>query len=262
MQGFGNNARLLPRRQRADRRTRGCKVSATTPGCFPAVSARIAGPADARFRKQRPVASPRSARALFPELSHAVSGEVARCFRSCGVGLGILVLVVAALLGCAAISAADSASVVEARIKAAFIYNFARFIEWPPGSAQGPLRIGIQGRGDLVSPLEVVIRGKTANGRSIEMVRVSTASEAEHCEILLIERSEAGGVREIAQTLAGKPVLTVCDGDNCLRDGAMIAFRVVDDSVRFQINQEAAEHSGLKISSQLLKVALPGGKRP
>jgi hypothetical protein len=170
--------------------------------------------------------------------------------------------VVAAVFGCAATSAADNAGVVEARIKAAFIYNFARFIEWPPGSAQGPLRIGIQGSGNLISPLEEVVRGKTANGRSLETADVGTASEAEHCEILLIERSEASRVREIVQTLAGKPVLTVCDGDNCLRDGAMIAFRIVDDSVRFQINQEAAEHSGLKISSQLLKVALPAGRRP
>jgi len=170
--------------------------------------------------------------------------------------------VVAAVFGCAATSAADNAGVVEARIKAAFVYNFARFIEWPSSSAEGPLRIGIQGRGDLVSPLEEVIRGKTANGRSLEIAHVGTTSEAERCDILLIERSEAGRVREIVQALSGKPVLTVCDSDNCLRDGAMIAFRIVDDSVRFQINQEAAEHSGLKISSQLLKVALPGGKRP
>jgi hypothetical protein len=169
--------------------------------------------------------------------------------------------IIAAVFGCAATSAADDAD-VEARIKAAFIYNFARFIEWPPGSAQGPLRIGIQGHGDLVSPLEEVIRGKTANGRSLEVTHVGTAGEAGHCEILLIERSEASRVREIVQTLAGKPVLTVCDDANCLRDGAMIAFRIVDDSVRFQINEEAAEHSGLKISSQLLKVALPAGRRP
>jgi len=178
-------------------------------------------------------------------------------------GLRILVPVVAAVFGCAATSAAaDDAGVVEARIKAAFVYNFARFIDWPPGAAPGPLRIGIQGRGDLVLPLEEVIRGKKANGRSLETAHVATAGEAEHCEILLIERSEDSRVREIVQTLAGKPVLTVCDGDNCLRDGAMIGFRIVDDSVRFQINQEAIEHSGLKISSQLLKVALPAGKLP
>jgi len=178
------------------------------------------------------------------------------------VRLGILVPVAAAVFGCAATSAADNAGAVEARIKAAFIYNFARFIEWPPASAQGPLRIGVQGRGDLFAPLEEVIRTKTANGRSLEVAHAGTAREAEHCEILLIERSEASRVREIVQALAGKPVLTVCDSDNCLRDGAMIAFRIVDDSVRFQINQEAVEHSGLKISSQLLKVALPAGKHP
>jgi hypothetical protein len=173
----------------------------------------------------------------------------------------ILAPVAAAVFGCAVTCAADNAG-VEARIKAAFIYNFARFVEWPANSTNTPARIGILGRGDLDSPLEEVVRGKTASGRPIEVTHVGTASEAEHCEILLIEHSEASRVRDIVQALAAKPVLTVCDGDNCFRDGAMIAFRIVDDSVRFQINQEAAERSGLKISSQLLKVALPAGRRP
>jgi hypothetical protein len=177
-------------------------------------------------------------------------------------GLRILApAVAAAVFGCATASAGDNAA-VEAGIKAAFIYNFARFVEWPASSTNTPLRIGILGHGDLVSPLEKVIRGKTASGRSIEVIHVSTAGEAQHCEILLIERSEFSRFKEIVQTLAAKPVLTVCDGDNCFRDGAMIAFRIVDDSVRFQINQEAAERSGLKISSQLLKVALSPGRRP
>jgi hypothetical protein len=170
-------------------------------------------------------------------------------------------VVVAAIVGCAATSAADNAA-VEARIKAAFIYNFARFVEWPVHPANTPMRIGILGRGDLASPLEGVIQGKTANGRSIEVTHVSTTSEAEHYEILLIERSEISRVRDIVRALAAKPVLTVCDGDSCFRDGGMIAFRIVDDSVRFQIDQEAAEHSGLKISSQLLKVAIPAGRHP
>lgn len=147
---------------------------------------------------------------------------------------------------------------VETRVKAAFIYNFARFVEWPVRNSPGPVRIGILGRGDLGAPLEDVIRGKSANGRSIEVTYLNAVAEADRCEILLIERSETRHTREIVQVLGGKPVLTVCDGGNCLRDGAMIAFQIVEESVRFQVNQEAAEHAGLKISSQLLKVAVPG----
>lgn len=151
---------------------------------------------------------------------------------------------------------------VEARVKAAFIYNFARFVEWPPRSSPGPVRIGILGHGDLTSPLEEVVRGKSVGGRSIVISPLGSVGEAECCEIVLIERSESKHEREIAQALAGKPVLTVCDDENGARDGVMIAFQLFEESVRFQINQEAAGRAGLKISSQLLKVAIPGsGKR-
>jgi hypothetical protein len=172
-----------------------------------------------------------------------------------------LVLVLAAVLSapCAA-NAADSAD-VETRLKVAYIYNFARFVEWPARSSPGPVRIGVLGLGDLAAPLEDVIRGKSANGRPIEVAHINSVAEADCCEILLIERSEYKHVSEIVQALAGKPVLTVCDVGSCLRDGVMIAFQLVEESVRFQINQEAAERAGLKISSQLLKVAVPGPGR-
>ena len=170
----------------------------------------------------------------------------------------ILPALAAVFTGPGTASASDDPD-VEIRVKVAFIYNFARFIEWPARSGPGSVHIAILGHGDLASPLEEAIRGKTANGRSIEVSRIGGVAEADNCEILLIERSESRHVKEIVQAVAGKPVLTVCDGGNCFRDGAMIAFQIAEESVRFQINQEAAERTGLKISSQLLKVAVPGG---
>jgi hypothetical protein len=151
---------------------------------------------------------------------------------------------------------ADS-SEVETHVKVAFIYNFARFVEWPARAGAGSMRIGILGRGDLAAPLEEVVKGKSANGRPIEVTHIGAITEADCCEILLIERSESKHVREIVQTLAQKPVLTVCDGGSGLREGVMIAFQIVEESVRFQINQQAAERAGLRVSSQLLKVAVP-----
>jgi len=150
---------------------------------------------------------------------------------------------------------------VEAHVKAAYIYNFARFVEWPAGAAAGPVRIGILGHGDLTSPLEEIVRGKSVGGRPIKVTPIATPGEAECCEILLIERSESKHEKEIAQALAGKPVLTVSDDENGSRDGVIIAFQLVDESVRFQINQDAAMRAGLRISSQLLKVAIPPSGR-
>jgi len=169
-----------------------------------------------------------------------------------------LIVLLAALtaLPIASAAAVTDSSDVEAHVKAAYIYNFARFVEWPAGAA-GPVRIGVLGHGDLASPLEEIVRGKSVGGRAIRVTPIGTAAEAECCEILLIERSESKHEKEIAQVLAGKPVLTVSDDENGPREGIMIAFQLVDESVRFQINQEAAVRAGLKISSQLLKVAIP-----
>ena len=166
-------------------------------------------------------------------------------------------LFLCALAGCVTALGADSSD-VEAQLKAAFIYNFARFVEWPV-AGPGPVRIGILGHGDLEAPLSDVVRGKSANGRLIEVDRINARTQAGCCEILLIERSEMKHLKEIVASLSGKPVLTVCDGGNCLRDGAMISFQMADESVRFEINQVAAEHGGLRISSQLLKVAISKG---
>jgi hypothetical protein len=175
-------------------------------------------------------------------------------------GIALVWVLAAALSAPGAANAADSAD-VETRLKVDYIYNFARFVEWPVRAAPGPVRIGVLGHGDLGAPLEDVIRGKSANGRPIQVAHINSVAEVDCCEILLIERSEYKHVSEIVQALSGKPVLTVCDVGTCLRDGVMIAFQLVEESVRFQINQEAAEHAGLKISSQLLKVAVPGPGR-
>ena len=172
--------------------------------------------------------------------------------------LASYLLVLGLVTGCISARAADAAE-VEAHLKAAFVYNFARFVEWPPAAGSGPVRIAVVGRGDLGAPLEEVVRGKSANGRLIEVERINVLAQSDCCEILLIERSEMKHLKEIVASLSGKPVLTVCDGGSCFRDGAMIAFQIADESVRFQINQEAAEHGGLHISSQLLKVAISKG---
>jgi hypothetical protein len=175
----------------------------------------------------------------------------------------ILVIVVVPVLALALagipVASASANSDVEAHVKAAFIFSFARFVEWPARSASGPVRIAILGRGDLASPLEEVVRGKLANGRAIQITHINAVTETDCCEVLVIERSESKHVRDVAQALAGKPVLTVCDGGSGIPDGVMIVFQIVEESVRFQIDQEAAEHAGLRISSQLLKVAIQNG---
>jgi uncharacterized protein DUF4154 len=173
--------------------------------------------------------------------------------------IAVLALALAVTVGMAG---GQGSAEVEMHLKAAFIYNFARFIEWPGSAPAGPVRIGVLGRGNLAAPLREVIHGKSANGHPVEVATIASVADADRVQILLIQNSESKHVREIVQALAGKPVLTICENGNGIRDGAMIAFLVVDESVRFQISQKAAEQVGLKISSQLLKVALPAPEKP
>ncbi len=152
--------------------------------------------------------------------------------------------------------AADASESMEGRVKSAFIYNYARFVEWPQSRGQGPFVIAVLGEDELRSFLEQTIQGKTLNGRPLRLIHLKSVSDSEAYHMLVIERSEKRHMKEIAQSLAGKPVLSVCDFDTCNRDGGTIGLQVIDESVRFSINLEAAEQSGLRISSQLLKLAV------
>ena len=178
--------------------------------------------------------------------------------RQTKIGVGVLLLALsAALLPSALAAQAGDSSDVEARVKVAFVYNFTRFIEWPQSTLKQPVRIAVIGRGDLRHLWKKLRAAKWLTARPIEVIRLTSATLIPHCDVLLVEHSEAKHLSGLIQTVAGKPVLTVCDAANCMKDGAMIGFQLVEESVRFQINQDAAEKAGLKISSQLLKVALP-----
>lgn len=168
--------------------------------------------------------------------------------------LAALVLAIGA--SCPA-TGADSSD-LETAVKAADILNFGRFIEWPAHLNSGPiLRICVTGRGDLAAALRESVEGKSIGGRAVTVTGVAASGAADCCDILLIERSELRHARAIVQGLTGKPVLTVCDDPSGIAAGVMVVFRLAGETVRFEINQEAAGQAGLKISSQLLKVAIP-----
>jgi hypothetical protein len=146
---------------------------------------------------------------------------------------------------------------VEARVKAAFLYNFVRFVEWPPESLSDPrtpIVIGIVGHDPLGSVLDEIVEGKTVGGRPVRIRRFDSVEQVDHCQVLYI--AEPKRAKTLRQSLAGKAVLSVGDYVGALQDGNVIAFLLVDDSVRFEISLETAGRAGLKISSQLLKVAL------
>lgn len=143
---------------------------------------------------------------------------------------------------------------LEYRVKAAFLLNFTKFVEWPASELPDSNTFGvcILGNDPFGSVLDQIIEGESINGRKLTVWRTRPNSP-KACQVLFVSKSE----RDNAQILSGfgPGVLTIGEGDAFLHDGGMIAFVIENRRVRFDIDLTPAAKAGLKISSKLLSVA-------
>jgi hypothetical protein len=156
------------------------------------------------------------------------------------------------------VAPAQTPAVTEYEIKAAFLYNFAKFVEWPPAAFAdpgSPLVIGVLGDDPFESDLDHIIEGKTANDRPLVIKRSKRLEDLRACHILFISASESGHLAAMLNSLRTASVLTVGETDQFILLGGVINFIERENKVHFVINLEAAQRTTLKISSKLLKVA-------
>jgi hypothetical protein len=166
--------------------------------------------------------------------------------------LGVLVVGLALLAGDA------SAAVSEHRLKAVFLFNFTRFVEWPASAftaPDSPFVIGVLGHDPFGSDLDDVARGETVNGRPLVVKRIQTVQDATACQILFIAQSEQANLDEILTALTRSNTLTVSDLDGAAQRGAMIRLVTDRDKIRLRINVDSARAAGLTISSKLLRAS-------
>lgn len=159
---------------------------------------------------------------------------------------------------------AQSASVTEYQVKAAFLFHFAEFVDWPPGAlgnAGDSFLICVVGEDPFHGDLESTIQGKVIAARTVRVRHVKQVQEAQGCHVLFIGKTEFKVTSPLAATLRNMPVLTVGESDNFLQSGGIIRFCMEEQKVRFEINQEAADAANLKISSRLLLLAKTVVKR-
>jgi hypothetical protein len=150
---------------------------------------------------------------------------------------------------------------VEYQVKAAFLLNFTKFIDWPPSSftnPESPITICILGKDPFGPVLDEIVLGETVNERKVTVRRISqppsTQSQGpQTCQVVFVSEPD----NDMAKMLSGlgRGVLTVGEGDRFLRDGGMVALVVDNRRVRFDINQAAATGAGLGLSARLLNVA-------
>jgi len=146
----------------------------------------------------------------------------------------------------------------EYQVKAAFLFNFSQFVEWPsavlpePGAA---LVIGILGENPFDSYLQAIISGEVVNGHPLTIQQYKNVDEIKTCHILFINIHDTNKLIDVLTALKGRNILTVSDAGNFIRLGGMVTFITRHNKIRIRINPERAKDADLMISSKLLRVA-------
>jgi hypothetical protein len=165
--------------------------------------------------------------------------------------LGLALLLPAALPGPGACESSSG----EFSLKAAFIYNFSKFVEWPESAYRGrrDFCIATLGRSPLDREL-AALSGKVVQGRSIVFRKVNSPEDATQCQVLVISRSERAKLEEILDTLRDLPVLTIAEGDDFCKKGGMLSLEKENGKIVFDVNFRETQRAKLKPNSQLLKL--------
>lgn len=158
---------------------------------------------------------------------------------------------------CLLIGCLNAQGATEHEVKAAFLFNFLKFVEWPGTVATNntPIVIGIVGESPLRDALPKILDGQTVRGRSIRMVSLRPGEPVGDCQLLFVAQGKNEEVEEVLKAAKGKPILTVGESPEFIRHGGMINFVIVDQKVRFEINTAALDAVGLHADSRLLAVA-------
>jgi len=153
---------------------------------------------------------------------------------------------------------AQSPEPSEYAVKAAFLFHFAQFVEWPEGAfreANSPLFYCTIGADPFHGALEASLIGKKMGGHGLQVRHARQISEIQGCHVLFIGEGEKGQLASVLANVKGSPVLTVGESERFVNDGGMIGFCVEENKIRFKINLESAEKAQLRISAKLLALA-------
>lgn len=146
----------------------------------------------------------------------------------------------------------------EYRVKAAFLYKFGEYIQWPEDSfanAKSPITVGVLGADKLADELVRTVGGRTLGGRDVAVRKLRAGDPVADLQLLFVGRAGVERVADVLSALKGRAVVTVTESERAFSLGSMINFVVVDDKVRFDIALRPVEESNVKISSRLLGVA-------
>jgi hypothetical protein len=146
----------------------------------------------------------------------------------------------------------------EFQVKAVFLCNFAKFVEWPPQTFKtpdDPIAVCVLGRNPFGKMLEAAASRSEAQGRKFQVREVSEVPSGSNCQILFVVTTDRKQIRSLVESIKDTGILTVGQAQGFTSDGGVINFKLVDNQVRFDINPDAAKRENLRISSRLLNLA-------
>jgi hypothetical protein len=180
-----------------------------------------------------------------------------------------ILLLILILSGMTAVPCAHAAESKEYQVKAAFVYNFIKFVTWPEETDKKTesdkqvetVKIAIIGKDPFGDKFKPIVK-KTVKNKKIELVKhpdfnkIADSNSLDGCQVIFISKSETKNVRKIIKSVESKPILVISEITKFADLNGMIGFVKKDNKIRFEINLDAAKLANLKISSQLLKLAL------
>jgi hypothetical protein len=146
----------------------------------------------------------------------------------------------------------------EYQIKAGYLFNFTRFVEWPEkafATTTSPIMICIVGNTPLTNTLSDTVVGKVVNGRAVSIKPVKATDELRGCNLVFVSAAQVGGIERILRRAKDMSVLSVGEAPNFAQSGGMINFFVQDNKVKLELNLDAAARANLKISAKLIAVS-------
>jgi hypothetical protein len=163
--------------------------------------------------------------------------------------------ILATLLCSPGFHSAQRAKPAEYDVKAAFLYNFGKFVRWPVSRNRNDFRICVLGEDPFGSALDSIIAGETVDGRTVATRRIMVSADSAGCHIVFISLSEEKRLKDTLEIVGRTGALTVSEIPNFTARGGMIGFVLADGRVRFEVNLVPADGAGLMFSSELLRVA-------
>jgi hypothetical protein len=141
-------------------------------------------------------------------------------------------------------------------IHAAMLYNFIKYVQWPDEGAGGEFVVGVIGEDNVFNTLKQWYDGKPKGSKKYVIKKLSSSLDASTCHVVYVGKSRSREFENVKNSVTGKSILTITDGNGLAEKGSCINFKIVDGKLRFELNQGVVSSSNLKVSGQLSSMAI------